>query len=207
MQPSRIRPRWARRGWPFFGLVASCFVLYWVLTYTFDSSRRDVESVRRQFHPAGRTVSSGHSPFALPASSRATPVDREIENLEPSHAGWDSEVMSAAIKKQLNHLRQELESDRRRTKSEFSEIAAERFEGVIVPRNAMRTVFDDGKCQAKRLPDDYSGFVRTNSLQEQVTSLLGTGEGASKLRCSFKVTHIQTQQQSATSRVLWQLVR
>ena len=184
-----------------------CLVVYWALTYRFDSSRRDEEAVRRQFQPAGQTASSGHSAFALPASSRATPVDRQIENLEPSHAGWDSEVVSAAIKKQLDHLRQELEADKRRTESDFAEIAAERFEGALVPRNALHTVFDDGKCRAQRLPNDYADFEPTNSLQAQASSLLGAGEGAGKIRCSFKVTHIQTQQQAATSRVLWQLVR
>ncbi len=207
MKPSRIRPQGTKTWWPFFGIVASCVVLYGVLTYTFDSRRRDDEAVRRQFHPAGRTVSSGHSPFALPASARTTPVDRQIENLEPSHAGWDSEVVSAAIKKQLDHLGKKLQSDDRSAKADFPEIAAERFEGVILPPNALVTVFDDGKCQAQRLPDGYAGFIPTDSLEAQFISLLETAERTDNIRCSFKVAHIQLQQHAATSRVRCQLVR
>ncbi len=180
MKQSRVRPRWAKKGLQFVGLVAACFLLYWVLAYTFDSSQRDDEAVRRQFYPTGRTISTGHSPFALPASLRTTPVGRQIENFEPGHAGWDSEVVSAAISKQLDRLSRKIESDNnsakgRRAESDFSEITAERFEGVILPQDALRTVFDDGKYVAQRLPGEYADFLPTDSLHVQVNSLLGTG--------------------------------
>ena len=143
-----------------------------------------------------------------------TSIDRQIESLEPGDAGWDSEVVSAAISKQLDRLSRKLESDNksakgRRAKSDFAEIAVKRFEGMILPRNALRAVFDDGKCQVWRLPSDYADFLPTDSLHAQVDSLLGTGteERSGNLRCSFKLTHIQVQERTATSRVLFQLVR
>ena len=205
MRPTHDDPPPARTRWKVWGLVAACILLCWVITNSFNSSKREDEAVRRQFHPSGRTDSSGHSAYDLPTPLQTRPVDRQIDNLEPGAAGWDSEVVSASVSKQLKRLSQMVESGSH-ANSDFSEIAAERFDGVILTQNALQVVFDAGNCQTQRLPGEYADFPPTDSLRTQVTSLLGSEEPGI-LRCSFKVTHIDVYEQVATSRVRFQSLR
>jgi len=206
MESSRNASRRVRTTWKCVGLVACCILLYWLLTFAFRTPEREADAVRRQFQSAARTVSSGHSSFDLPAVSQTAAIDRQLENLEPSDAGWDSEAASAAISKQLKRLSQAFESNAPRTKRDFSDIAAEEFDGEILPEGALRTIFDNGSCQAQRLPNGYADYRSTDSFRAQINSLLEV-EKPGELRCSFKVTHIELNEQAATSRVLFESVR
>ena len=198
MKSSRRIANRASAGWLLLGVVVSCLLLYGVAKSVFDSSDEDLG--QRQQSAAG--VSSRHSPFSLPASSRSPRIDQQIEKLKPSGAEWESEQVSDSINKQLKRLSRRLEA---RGNADYSEFSAATFDGEILSANALQTVFDDGKCRTQRLRGERSDVEPTESLHAQFNSFVG--DGAGDLRCAFKVTQIQIQQSVATTGLLFQLVR
>ena len=184
------------------GLVFVAAIAYW--SYS-QRDHSDEESIRRRISAAAdEALSSGHTTFLLPRSARKSDVDRQLEKLDPSEDGWDSEVVSIAIDKQLDRLRASVASD---SSEGMSDIAADQFDGVILSEDSLRKSFEDGVCQVRRLPVDAVGLTRTDSLKAQMDSLLGADRTSRVVRCSFKIIHIDLAPHEAVTRVLIELVQ
>ena len=165
------------------------------------SRREDENGLSNRTKPAGEVLSSGHTTLQLPDSARKSRVDRQIEKLDPTLDGWDSEVVSASVKKQLDRLRDSVESS---FSAGVPDIAEDQFQGVRVRAESLVPVFDDGTCRVFRLPLDDQDFPTTDSLRSQIDSMLVGEKSTSAVRCSFKVVHIELDAREAVTRVLVQ---
>jgi hypothetical protein len=169
------------------------------------------EKLRQEF-PRQSTQSAGYTAIEVPTASLNPQVAQQLQQLDPEQAGWESESISAAVSKQLDVVRLALESAPETAADKYASIAADGFQGELVPRSALVHRFNDGFCQAQRFDVSIRPCQPTSSIEAQFESLLPQSEVGNKLqadalRCSFKVTHITLQPDSATTRVLVQSLR
>jgi hypothetical protein len=150
-------------------------------------------------------ASSGYTRFALPQSTRRTPADEQMANVDPRRDGWQSEVVSAAIDRQLGRIREGIESA---SSAELAGMATDDFSGELVEAESFRPILVDRFCRVDRLPDDGAPQRRTNSLTAAVDSWRGPTSGPG-LRCSFKIIDIDVNAEAseATTRLLVELVQ
>ena len=170
----------------------------------FYSRWNSQRSAQERILAAGQqATSSGQTFFALPAPSRKTAADQQIENLDPRKDGWDGEYVSGAIDKQLKRLTKYIPE---KSWESISEIATNDFEGTIFPEKRL-IIIDDGAFQIRRLPEDRHESEQVSSLKTQLESLVFDRDLESVIRCKFKIVNIKLTTNQAETQLLVELVQ
>ena len=182
--------------------------IFGVLIAVFFSVRPSKDArLRREFQSAERVSSKGHSSFVIPESKRDSNLERQIVNVDPKTAGWNSETVSEAITAQLYQLKKIVESKGLSlSSSDLAQIVTPSFEGILHGDKGVASVFADEVWQATQRANSDSESQKTGAFDSQIKSLLGL-ENLKNVRCSFKLTHIELSGDEAATNVLAEFVQ
>ena len=133
-----------------------------------------------------------------------TSAKKEWQKLDdPAADGWDSEVLNAAFKKQLDELSERIVSGELSAES-LASIVATDFRGTHLVPTSLTGVFDSNGIQVRRgTPSkklEFSGVAGLEESLQELRASLGSEDG--KLRCKFKVIGIRADGEQAVSRQL-----
>ncbi|HJM64368.1 MAG TPA: VCBS repeat-containing protein, partial [Roseibacillus sp.] len=138
-----------------------------------------------------------------------TSAKKEWQKLDdPAADGWDSEVLNAAFKKQLDELSERIVSGELSAES-LASIVATDFRGTHLVPTSLTGVFDSNGIQVRRgTPSkklEFSGVAGLEESLQELRASLGSEDG--KLRCKFKVIGIRADGEQAVSRQLVECAR
>ena len=138
-----------------------------------------------------------------------TSAKKEWQKLDdPAADGWDSEVLNAAFKKQLDELSERIVSGELSAES-LASIVATDFRGTHLVPTSLTGVFDSNGIQVRRgTPSkklEFSGVAGLEESLQELRASLGSEDG--KLRCKCKVIGIRADGEQAVSRQLVECAR
>jgi len=173
--------------------------------YVYHTKLRPADLVPSQ---AGQTQpKGGHSVFDVPVHGEASIVDRRAEKVDPNKDGWETEVVTAAVGRQLARLKQYVERWPESDDRMLQEILADEFEGQHLRPKSLKTVFHDDHFHVRRPPGgDEANTARPGRFRELIRHFLGAQTTFQVIRCSFKIVGISLSESSCRTDVLVEVV-
>ena len=159
--------------------------------------RTSVVNLEQIRSSANALTESEHTQFLIANSTEDPTIQRQLDKLDPSRDGWDSEVVNSVLNDQLKKIRRRVES----TKWELKEFASTAFEGDLLSRDTLEAAYRDNVVSVDRLSSNRKGVTRTASFTEAIQGLC-LDRPDEITRCTFKIVDIQLDGQQAETRVL-----
>ncbi len=192
-----------KAGYKVLGLLACIVVIATIVVWRLGLPDDDANAM------GGVGSPPKDAPAVNDGIASVTSAKKEWQKLDdPAADGWDSEVLNAAFKKQLDELSERIVSGELSAES-LASIVATDFRGTHLVPTSLTGVFDSNGIQVRRgTPSkklEFSGVAGLEESLQELRASLGSEDG--KLRCKFKVIGIRADGEQAVSRQLVECAR